>query len=111
MDDFANGHLAIILFLFSRLVRTQRGADQRIWTVKIGMKKKRGNPNWGKPDLHSTARIQANSFEEIVRKLRLSQDQYVNSVQLKDWVRKNKDQKYVPSDLLKAWDFEAVSDF
>src|SRR5438477_11971564 len=38
-------------------------------------------------------------------------DQYVNSVQLKDWVRKNKDQKYVPSDLLKAWDFEAVSDF
>ena len=40
VDDFANGHLAIILFLFSRLVRTQRGADQRIWIVKIGMKKK-----------------------------------------------------------------------
>ena len=75
------------------------------------MKKKRGNPNWGKPDLHPTARIQANSFEEIVRKLRLAPEQYVNSVQLKDWVRKNKDQKYVPSDLLKAWDFETVSDF
>jgi len=44
------------------------------------MKKKRGNPNWGKPDLHSTARIQANSFEEIVRKLRLLPEQYVNSV-------------------------------
>src|SRR5438128_3915329 len=41
------------------------------------MKKKRGNPNWGKPDLHSTAPIQANSFEEIVRKLRLSPEQYV----------------------------------
>jgi len=39
------------------------------------MKKKRGNPNWGKPDLHSTARIQANSFEEIVRKLRLLPEQ------------------------------------
>ena len=75
------------------------------------MKKKRGNPSWGKPDFHSTARIQANSFEEIVRKLRLLPEQYVNSVQLKDWVRKNKDQKYVPSDLLKAWDFETVSDF
>jgi hypothetical protein len=75
------------------------------------MKKKRGNPNWGKPDLHSTGRIQANSFEEIVRRLRLLPEQYVNSVQLKDWVRKNKDQKYVPSDLLKAWDFETVSDF
>ena len=44
------------------------------------MKKKRGNPNWGKPDLHPTARIQANSFEEIVRKLRLLPEQYVNSV-------------------------------
>ena len=74
------------------------------------MKKKRGNPNWGKPDLHPTARIQANSFEEIVRKLRLSPEQYVNSVQLKDWVRKNKDQKYVPSELLKAWDFDAPSE-
>src|SRR5438309_3511600 len=83
VDDFANGHLPIILFLFSRLVRTQRRADKRIWAVKIGMKKKRGNPNWGKPDLDSTARIQANSFEEIVRKLRLSPEQYVNSVQLK----------------------------
>ena len=92
-------------------MRTQRGADKRIWTVKIGMKKKRGNPNWGKPDLDSTARIQANSFEGIVRKLRLSPEQCVNSVQLKDWVRKNNHQKYVPSDLLKAWDFEAVRDF
>jgi len=59
----------------------------------------------------STARIQANSFEEIVRKLRLSPEQYVKSVQLKDWSRKNNDQKYVPSDLLKACDFEAASDF
>jgi len=45
--------------------------------ASIGVKKKRGNPNWGKPDLHSAARIQANSFEEIVRKLRLSPEQYV----------------------------------
>ena len=75
------------------------------------MKKKRDNPNWGKPDLHSTAPIQANSFEEIVRKLRLSPEQYVKSVQLKDWSRKNNDQKYEPPDLLKACDFQAASDF
>ena len=74
------------------------------------MKKKRGNPNWGKMDLRPTV-VQPNSFEEVVRKLRLSPEHYVDSVQLKDWVRKNKDQKYVPLDLLKAWDFEAVSDF
>ena len=74
------------------------------------MKKKRGNPNWGKPDLQADVRLQPNSFEEIVRKLRLVPEQYVDSVQLKDWVRKNKDHKYVPSDLLKAWNFEAAGD-
>src|SRR5439155_13067909 len=89
----------------------QTGANLTWSRLKDWHEKKRGNPNWGKPDLHSTARIQANSFEEIVRKLRLLPEQYVNSVQLKDWVRKNMDQKYVPSDLLKAWDFETVSDF
>lgn len=75
------------------------------------MKKKRGNPNWGKPVVQSAADIQPNSFEQIVRKLHLSPDQYLGSVQLKEWVRKNKDQKYVPSDLLKAWNLEAASDF
>jgi hypothetical protein len=74
------------------------------------MKKKRGNPNWGKPDAHSAADVQPSSFEQIVRRLRLSPDQYLGSVQLKEWVRKNKDQKYVPSDLLKAWNFEAASE-
>ncbi len=47
---------------------------------------------------------------EVVKKLRLSPAEYENSVQLKDWVRKNKDQKYVPSDLLKAWDLEVQGD-
>lgn len=74
------------------------------------MKKKRGNPNWGKPDLHAAFRVQPNSFEQVVRNLQLLPEQYLDSVQLKDWVRKNKDQKYVPSDLLKAWNFEAEGD-
>ena len=74
------------------------------------MKKKRGNPNWGKPDVLSAVDVQPSSFEQMVRKLQLSPDQYVSSVQLKEWARKNKDQKYVPSDLLKAWNFEAASD-
>ena len=43
------------------------------------------------------------SFEEVVKKLGLSPDEYLDSPQLKDWVRKNKDEKYVPSELLKAW--------
>jgi hypothetical protein len=74
------------------------------------MKKKRGNPNWGKPVAHSPVDVQPSSFEEIVRKLRLSPDEYLSSLQLKEWVCKNKDQKYVPSDLLKAWNLKAAGD-
>ncbi len=74
------------------------------------MTKKRGNPNWGKPDVNASALTGPSSFEEVVKKLRLSPAEYENSVQLKDWVRKNKDQKYVPSDLLKAWDLEVQGD-
>ena len=58
------------------------------------MKKKRGNPNWGKPELHSALLVQPNSFEEVVKKLRLSPTEYESSIQLQDWARKNKDQKY-----------------
>jgi hypothetical protein len=74
------------------------------------MKKKRGNPNWGKPAAQPAVNAQPSSFEQVVRKLRLSPDQYRGSVQLREWVRKNKDQKYVPSDLLEAWDLEPASE-
>jgi hypothetical protein len=70
------------------------------------MKKKRGNPNWGKTAVQLAVDVQPSSFEQIVRKLRLSPEQYLGSVQLKEWVRKNKDQN-VPSDLLKAWNFRS----
>jgi hypothetical protein len=67
--------------------------------------KRRGNPNWGKPELN-TVPAGASSFEEVVKRLRLSPQEYANSVQLKEWVRKNKDQKYVPSNLLELWGLE-----
>jgi hypothetical protein len=47
----------------------------------------------------------ATSFERVVRALQLSPDQYLESAPLKEWVRRHKDEKYVPSDLLKAWGF------
>jgi len=46
------------------------------------------------------------SFEQMVRKLGLSPEEYESSALLKDWVRRNMDEKYVPLDLLKAWGFE-----
>ena len=68
--------------------------------------KKRGNPNWGKPEVNTVPYAGASSFEEIVKKLRLSPTQYESSIKLKDWVRKNKDHKYVPLTLLQAWGLE-----
>jgi hypothetical protein len=74
------------------------------------MKKKRGNPNWDKLASHSAADAQPSSFEQIVRSFDCLQTSIFGSVQMREWVRKNKDQKYVSSDLFKAWNFEATSD-
>jgi hypothetical protein len=73
------------------------------------MAKKRGNPNWGKPDIRVPS-VAPTSFEDVVKKLRLSPADYEGSLQLKEWVRKNKDQKYIPNDLLKLWGFEVKGD-
>jgi hypothetical protein len=43
------------------------------------------------------------SFEHVVAVLGISPDQYKDSLPLKEWVLRNKDEKYVPSDLLKHW--------
>ena len=73
------------------------------------MAKNRGNPNWGKPDMQA-APVVPTSFEQVVRKLRLSPEDYEGSLTLKEWVRENKDQKYIPDDLLKIWGFEVKGD-
>ncbi len=46
------------------------------------------------------------TFEHVVRRLHLAPSQYVTSRELKEWVRKNKDHKYVPAQLLEAWHFD-----
>ena len=50
------------------------------------------------------------SFERVVEELKLSPAEYVTSAPLRDWVSRNKDQKYVPSELLKAFGFEVSTD-
>ena len=74
------------------------------------MANKRGNPNWCKPEVNTIPYTGASSFEEVVKKLRLSPSQYEGSIPLQEWARKNKDQKYVPSSLLRAWGLEAKAD-
>jgi hypothetical protein len=48
----------------------------------------------------------SSSFEHVARRLGLSPSQYATSAELKEWVRKNKDHKYVPPQLLELWGFE-----
>jgi len=72
--------------------------------------KKRRNPNWGKPEVNIIPYTGESSFEEVVRKLGLSPAQYEGSIQLKARVQKNKDQKFVPSSLVQAWDVEVIED-
>ena len=74
------------------------------------MAKKRGNPNWGKPEANTVPYAGTSLFEEVVKRLRLSPSEYEDSSQLQDWVRKNKDQKYVPSNLLQVWGLDVKAD-
>jgi hypothetical protein len=64
----------------------------------------KGNPNWGKPvgGVPNTP----TSFDEMARRLKLTEKEYWGSVPLKEWAQKHKDSKYVPQDLLEAWGIE-----
>ncbi len=58
------------------------------------------------PDQFSVTPHGQSTFEHVVRRLGLSPSQYTRSRELKEWVRKNKDSKYVPPYLLDLWGFE-----
>ena len=68
------------------------------------MAHRRGNPNFGKPGSVNAA-LSESSFDKVVDLLKLSPEQYQNSPELREWVWRNKDEKYVPSELLKAYGF------
>ena len=48
------------------------------------------------------------SFDAMVKALGLAPEEFESSDALKEWVVKNKDQKYVPLDLLRAWKLTAM---
>jgi hypothetical protein len=66
--------------------------------------KRRGNPNWGKPEPYILTNTVC-SFDSLAKALKLSPEQYEHSHELKEWSLRNKDSKYVPQDLLQAWNF------
>jgi hypothetical protein len=62
--------------------------------------------SWGSKGIVPAPRRRAASFDELVEHMGLSPAQYESSEELKEWVRTNRGQKYVPIDLLTAWGFD-----
>ena len=73
------------------------------------MAKRRGNPNWGKPEPIGPVVPTVTSFEQIVKEFKLNPDQYIRSTRLREWARRNKNSKYIPEALLEDWGFEIES--
>ncbi len=73
------------------------------------MTTRRGNPNWGKPELLGLVTPAITEFARIVREFDLKPDQYVHSSRLREWANRNKNSKYIPEFLLEAWGFEIQS--
>ena len=71
--------------------------------------KRRGNPNWGKPEPIGPVVPTVTSFEQVVKEFKLTPDQYIRSTRLREWARRNRNSKYIPESLLEAWGFEIES--
>jgi hypothetical protein len=67
--------------------------------------KRRGNPNWGKLGSGPVVPV-VTEFEKRVGEYKLTPDQYLQSFQLSEWARRNRNSKFIPEDLLKAWGLE-----
>ena len=68
--------------------------------VLPSIKRRRGNPNWGKPGRLPTL---VTEFERQVERLGLTRAQYANSAQLKLWCERNRNRVYIPEWLLEEW--------
>jgi hypothetical protein len=64
------------------------------------------NGTFTKPETRRSLVSTPNSFEQIVRALNISPGEYRSSPELKEWVRRYKDERYVPPELLKAFGFQ-----
>jgi hypothetical protein len=70
------------------------------------MAKRRGNPNWGKPETTMQVAPTITEFEQVVHTLHLRPEEYVRSTRLREWANRNRNSKYIPEPLLEAWGFE-----
>ena len=73
------------------------------------MAKKRGNPNWGKPQPFVPVVPTITEFEKVTHEFSLQPEQYLRSPHLREWASRNKNSKFIPEPLLEAWGFEIDS--
>jgi hypothetical protein len=70
------------------------------------MSPQHGTSNSTRPAALNARPLLESSFERVVDFLKLSPEQYQSSPELREWVLQNKDHKYVPPELLKAFGFQ-----
>jgi hypothetical protein len=73
------------------------------------MPRRRGNPNWGKPEIGPVA-VVPSQFEMLAKKLGLLPDEYAGSKELREWACRNRNERYVPETLLNEWRLEVAED-
>jgi hypothetical protein len=71
---------------------------------------KKGRSNWNKPGGLVHVPAGPSSSEEMARTLGLRPSEYLGSAELKQWVAANKNSRYVPLELLKAWGLAVDAD-
>ena len=64
-------------------------------------KRKRGNPNWGRP--MPCVPALPTEFELQIRQLQLTAEMYASSRDLRSWCEQNRNRLYVPEWLLEEW--------
>ena len=62
-------------------------------------------PKLGKPESGPVVPV-VTEFEKAAEEFKLRPDQYLQSSQLREWARRNRNSKYIPEPLLEAWGFE-----
>jgi hypothetical protein len=92
---------------FAKSSESKRGKTLK--RTEDSMAKRRGNPNWGKPEPIGPIVPTVTEFEQVVKEYKLTPDQYLRSTRLREWARRNKNSKYIPEPLLEAWGFEIES--
>jgi hypothetical protein len=69
------------------------------------MRKRHVNRNFTKPEAIGPMVFSLSSFEQVVKALNIAPEEYQHSSELKEWVRRNKDHRFVPTSLLEAFGF------